>query len=429
MSVQSVFNTEHAWDSLEEITPSQEYLTNIITAIIEEYQKGLLPFLSFEHFEELHTYIPQFDAIFSTKKNLIVIGIGGSCVGIKALVQLLCLEEQFSSHKKIYFAENVDAGYMQFLQESLDPKETVLLVISKSGNTIETVSQYLLLKEWLIQHCHNSWKEHCLIITDDKEGFLYSEAMHYTLLCASIPSTLGGRYSVLSAVGILPMLFLGKDYNALMKGAMDSARDIIENITRIQNNPLWDMVLWQYSAELQGKTQTILFSYIPRSTDFGLWFMQLWAESLGKESKGTFPIFAQGVVDQHSLQQMFLDGKHNATCIFLYEKESQYSGTCILADTPRFDYINNMTLQDILFAEYKGTVDAFIQKNIPHVEYTVPQLSEYSIANIIVFFQTVVFVLGKMLGINPLNQPAVEYGKCVTKRILQDTIHTQYNSL
>lgn len=414
------FSTHHMWDSLQYIAPSQEHIDTVIKKVQEEYKAGELPFLSFPHFDELKKVFPQFRAFFQDKTNLIIIGIGGSCIGSKALVQLLSPEQEFTSSKKIYFAENVDAHYMTLLQEHLDPHSTALLAISKSGNTVETVSQYMLLKQWLINTCAEKWSTHCAVITDDCSGFLFLEAQEHNLLMTTIPRAMGGRYSVLSAVGIIPMLFLEKDCYALMEGAISFAQYIMENLSTINNNIVWDFVLWQYIAEHQGFSQVILFSYIPRSMNLGLWFMQLWAESLGKEGKGTFPLFAQGVVDQHSLQQMFLDGKKQSTCIFLYSQERYRDSLHISTDNVQWDYLHARTLDDILFAEYQGTVQAFIKESIPHIECAIPCISEYTIAELFVFFQTVVFLLGRLLDINPLDQPAVEYGKDITKRILQE---------
>lgn len=418
-SMTHLFCTEHMWDSLHDIPHAREHIEEVIERTQREYVAGLLPFLSFAHLEEVRECIPHFRDFCTDKNNLIIIGIGGSCVGIKALVQLLSPEQEFNSRKRIYFVENMDSTYMRLLQSTLQPEDTAILAISKSGNTIETVSQYMLLKEW-VMHSVDTWNKHCAIITDDTEGFLFLEAQRYNLFLATIPRALGGRYSVLSAVGILPMVFLEKDYDALIKGAMESAQHIMQSLPRIATNPLWKIVLWQYIAEKQGMTQSILFSYIPRSMNLGLWFMQLWAESLGKEGKGTFPIFAQGVVDQHSLQQMFLDGKKQSTCIFLYVHGIKEDDLRIKNDNPMWEYIHGRTLSDILSAEYQGTVEAFIKEGIPHIEFGIAGLSEYSIAELFVFFQSLVFLLGRLLEINPLDQPAVEYGKSITKAILQD---------
>ncbi|MDE7469350.1 MAG: glucose-6-phosphate isomerase [Desulfovibrionaceae bacterium] len=413
------FSTQHMWDSLYRSAPSRLAIDSVIERIREEYSDGELPFLSLSHFDELQDILPHFKEFFQNRDSLIIIGIGGSCVGIKALVQLLSPEQDINATKRIYFAENVDSHYLALLQKTLNPHNTAILAISKSGNTIETVSQYMLFKQWLIDACADAWKEHCAIVTDERTGFLFLEATRYNLLCATIPHAMGGRYSVLSAVGILPLVFLEKDYTALMEGALSSARNIIDNLSDT-NNILWQLVIWQYVAEQQGLSQTILFSYIPRSMNFGLWFMQLWAESLGKEGKGTFPIFAQGVVDQHSLQQMFLDGKKQSSCIFLYTHETYKELLYINTDNPNWSYLQGRTLTDILSAEYQGTVQSFIKEHIPHIECGIRDISEYSIGSLFVFFQAFVFILGRILEINPLDQPAVEYGKQVTKTILQE---------
>ncbi|MGL4722744.1 MAG: glucose-6-phosphate isomerase [Desulfovibrionaceae bacterium] len=388
----------------------------------EDLYKGNLPFIELSYEKKMEEEIALFIPFFEGKKDLLVLGIGGSALGAKAIYESFSFRQDiYSNERKMYILDNLDEEYILYLLKELNPLTTGILVISKSGNTIESVCQYYIFKQWLQKHLGNNWKEHCCIITEVENGFLRKEVDKEGLLSAVIDKNLGGRYSVISVVGLLPAVFLGLDWEEMLKGNREYNNiflDVLKNGS-LSQFPSYCLALWHYLSEENGKTESIFFPYIPRFSGWSAWYAQLSAESLGKEGKGLMPILAQGVTDQHSLQQMFLDGKKNKICFFITEAKT--NERIYIPDTPidTWSCIAGKSIKDILMAEYIGTRSAFIESAIPFVEYEIPEITEYNIGKMIALLESMILLTGYLLGINPLNQPAVEYGKKIALSILQ----------
>lgn len=369
-----------------------------------------LGFLNFEHVEKLEKDLARVGPRIEKYKNMLVLGIGGSALGAKALQRAFYPEQDFPLHqgKSLYILDNIHPELIKGYLDRLSPEKTVVVVISKSGTTIETLSQYFWVKKWLAQQVKN-YKEHLVIITDPRQGFLRAEVEKEGFLSLEVPPRMGGRYSVLSAVGLLPAYFLGIDWKSLLLGAKSLVPG--ENL---KDHPAFKLALWAHELWTQGLTELIYFNYIPFWDCWGDWFAQLWAESLGKAGKGSMPIPSVGVTDQHSLLQMFLDGPKNKGCIFLKTRELPPDPYFSFALPQEFSFLEQKSFGDIFQAEALGTEMALARK-MPLVEIELDRRTELEAGKLILLLELTTLFTGWLLDLNPLDQPAVELGKRLAK--------------
>ena len=381
---------------------------------------GELPFLSMPFMDELETQLDALGVVLERFDHMLLLGIGGSALGARALQKAFFPEQDMPGHNGpwLWIADNVDPAALNRYMEKLPPEKTVVVTISKSGGTIETAGQYLLVKEWMRAELGDEWKEHMIFVTDEKIGFLRKEAAAESIRALAVPDNLGGRYSVLSAVGLIPALFAGINWRELVRGARDMAEAFVSTELdgeALSMHPAFHLAVWNAALEDAGFDQLIFFSYIPAWASFGDWFAQLWAESLGKEGKGTQPIPSVGVTDQHSVNQMFLDGPRNKACLFL---------TCpSLPEGPRFpedadetfDYVRGKAFGELIQAEGLGTLMALSKNDVPLVEVRMAEAQPYNAGKMIVLFGAATILTGWLMDINPLDQPAVELGKRLAK--------------
>lgn len=375
-----------------------------------------LPFLSLPFAEELAKQIDGFTDFFQSYKHMLVLGIGGSALGPRALQKAFFPQQDRPCHDGpwLWIADNVDPVGFQANLDALPVEDTLVVVISKSGGTIETISQYLLVLPWLQKSLPGTWQEHLFMITDEKKGFLRDETDKHFLRSLPVPDHLGGRYSVLSAVGLVPAAFMGMDWKALLAGAAEFGRPLADNPDLLPTHPAWKLAVWASHMSFSGFSQLLFFTYVPSWATFGPWFAQLWAESLGKQGKGTMPIPAVGVTDQHSLLQMFLDGPADKACLFLNSPAA--AGPVLQGDLPHpWEWLKGIGIGDILNAEALATRMSLSQKGIPLVELSVPDTNEYTAGKMLMLLEAATVFTGWLLDIDPLDQPAVEEGKILAK--------------
>jgi len=381
---------------------------------------GKLPFLSMpymdtllERLEDLKKSLKQFD-------HMLLLGIGGSALGARALQQAFFPRQDQPCHEGpwLWIADNVDAYSLESYMAKLPPEKTVVVTVSKSGGTIETVGQYFIIKEWMQKKLGESWAEHMLLVTDEKQGFLREEANKFGIKALPVPDNLGGRYSVLSAVGLIPAVFLGIDVPALVQGAREMANALADpglNGDKLSRLPSFHLATWGNGLMKAGFDELIFFAYIPLWASWGDWFAQLWAESIGKEGKGSQPIPAIGVTDQHSVNQMFLDGKRNKACLFLTCPELP-AGPKFPTDLPdKFDYVRGKDFGELIQAEGLGTRMALQKNGVPLVEIRLEYDDARQAGKMIVLLGAATILTGWLMDINPLDQPAVELGKRLAK--------------
>ncbi|MCL1916082.1 MAG: glucose-6-phosphate isomerase [Desulfovibrionaceae bacterium] len=379
----------------------------------EELAGGRLPFISMPYLESLRTELPTAMERFGHCRHMLLLGIGGSALGPRALQKAFLPQQDWPGHAGpwLWIADNVDAPALSAWLDRLPPEKTLVAVISKSGGTIETMAQYFVVRDWLMGKLGQDWSKQVLVVTDAKQGPLRREAEEKKLVSLPVPDQLGGRFSVLSAVGMAPAHFCGLDWQGFMDGAASLFRPLAANPENLETHPAWRLAFWGKTLMAHKYSQMIFFTYIPAWACFGQWFAQLWAESLGKSGQGSMPLPATGVTDQHSLQQMFLDGPKDKACLFL-EGRGLPRGPRFSDDTPEeWAYLRGQRFGDVLEAETLGALGAFAANDIPLIRISMEAPGAQEAGRLMALLELATLFTGWLLGINPLDQPAVEYGK------------------
>ena len=394
-------------------TPFATRVAPLAERLKTETAQGILPFMTLPFRAALEESLPIVLEKFSGCKHMLVLGIGGSALGARALQKAFAPGQDRPNHTGpwLWIADNVDADTLTAMLDKLPPKETALVVISKSGGTIETLAQYFLVRTWLQKTLGDEWKKQIIMVTDEKVGFLREEADREGIASLPVPDHLGGRYSVFSAVGLLPAAFMHMDWRALLDGASSVFDPLLKNMNTLDAHPAWKLALWNRMLMDKGYSQLIFFSYIPLWSWLGAWFAQLWAESLGKEGKGSMPVPAVGVTDQHSVNQMFLDGPRDKGCLFVH-CPSLAKGPAFGDDVPeKWEWLKGRSFGDLLEAEGMGTRMALAESGVPLAEFAFFGSDEFAAGKFMGLLELTTILTGWLLDINPIDQPAVELGK------------------
>jgi len=351
-------------------------------------------------------------------KNIVVLGIGGSSLGAIAIRDALTSE--FNKGKKLYVADNIDPAYTADLLSSLNLSKTLFVVISKSGTTTEPMIQYALIKESLMKKFPINYQKHLVFVTDPKAGLLRKIAKAEKIDTFDIPAKIGGRFSVLTNVGLLPCALAGIDITNLLKGA----REMREAIKRAKGatNPALALAVAQFILDKKkAKPITVLMPYSNYLFRMGDWYRQLLAESIGKNAKsGPTPINALGTTDQHSQLQLFNDGPNNKFIIFmrlLKHKQDPKIPTGILPE--EINFLGGKKMREIIDASYKGTSEALSKHKRPNITIEVPKVDARHIGELFMLFEFQVALLGLLYKVDAFNQPGVEHSKQITKKILK----------
>ena len=406
-------------DRMKNNTDEDSRHQELCNRLNSEINSGGLPFLSLDYWDDLQKDLTRLDPFLKQFHHLLLLGIGGSSLGARALQQAFFPGQNMPGHQGpwLWIGDNVCSTSLEGWMKKLPAEKTMVLVVSKSGGTIETISQYLLIKRWMEQALGKSWKDNFMFITDPAQGFLRQEAEKYSIKTMSVPENLGGRYSVLSAVGLVPARFLNLDVSRLMQGALDMASIPSSGkmtADQLKKFPGYRLASWAFDLMNSGYSQLIFFVYLPLWSQFGNWFAQLWAESIGKNGLGSMPLPATGVSDQHSLQQMFLDGPRDKGCLFLTAR-TMPQGPEFNEMPQLFYYLSGKTFGDLLEAESLGTMMALTRQDVPLININLEDSSLYSAGKLIVMLEVMTLLTGWMMDINPLDQPAVELGKRLAK--------------
>jgi glucose-6-phosphate isomerase len=345
----------------------------------------------------------------------VVIGIGGSYLGARAVIE--ALGHQFYDlldEKKypyiIYAGHQLSEDYLAELLEILDKKDYSLAVISKSGTTTEPAIAFRILKNHLEKkYGKEDAKQRIIAITDRQRGALKNLADREGYQTYVVPDDVGGRYSVLTPVGLLPIAMAGFDIRKIMQGAADM-EDFCRKSTTIAENPVMAYVAARNALYRSGKQVEIMVNYLPNLFYLTEWWKQLYGESEGKEGKGIFPAGVGFTTDLHSMGQYIQDGLRIIFETVISVENSKNTVTVPMADDDadglnylagkRIGYVNHM-------AE-KGTVMAHVDGGVPNIRIVVPEINEYVLGQLIYFFELACGLSGYLLGVNPFDQPGVE---------------------
>lgn len=360
--------------------------------------------------EEFERIIQAAKRIRKQSKVLVVIGIGGSYLGSKAAIEYM--KPYFEKRKKIeiIFAGNqMSSTYLNELIEYLRNKEFSINVISKSGTTTEPAIAFRLLKNLLVEKYGEAGSVERIYATTDKDkGALRQLASNNGYETFIVPDNVGGRYSVLTPVGLLPIAAAGINIKEMMRGAR-ACRKAYKN-PNLFNNDLHMYVAYRNLLYRQGKSVEMMINYESKLNYFAEWWKQLFGESEGKDNKGLFPSSAAFTTDLHSLGQYIQDGERLMfeTVINIQKpnKEVVIEGDSLNLDG--LNYLKGKTVDYVNKQALKGTLLAHNDGNVPNMVINVPELNAYSFGYLVYFFELACGVSGYLLGVNPFNQPGVE---------------------
>ncbi|MEE9371140.1 MAG: glucose-6-phosphate isomerase [Sedimentisphaerales bacterium] len=363
-------------------------------------------------------------------ENLVVLGIGGSALGNIALQTALNpymhnLDDTQRDGPRLFVFDNIDPDQFSSFLDWADHKlkNTIFNVISKSGRTAETASQFLIIRKLLSKRLGSArYKKQVVATTDPTDGTLRKIANKDKLNCLEVPKGVGGRFSVLSAVGLFSAAMCGIDIDALLQGA----RSMDKKVSRkdFYKNPAAINAAINYHFYNHGKKISVMFPYSFVLKDLTNWYRQLWAESLGKAKDlagnkvhiGPTPIKALGTTDQHSQVQLYCEGPNDKLFTFLQVDNFDKNLEIGLAPdcAPELSYLAGKDLGTLLSSEKQATEFALLESKRPCLTVVFPEVSAYTVGQFIYLYEVTTSFAGALFGINPYNQPAVELGKEAT---------------
>jgi len=372
--------------------------------------------------------------IIESYEDFVVIGIGGSALGNIALHSSLnsiyynsLSAEERGNHPKVHVPDNVDPVLISDLLKILNPKKTIFNVIAKSGSTAETLSNFLVIRKFLEDAVGEKWTDQVIFTTDPEKGALRKLANEFNIRSLEVPPDVGGRFSVLSPVGLLSAAVEGIDLKALLKGA--EAMDQRCKTDYWKEDPAFFNAVISYLQDgKKGIRLTVMMPYCQKLKDIADWFRQLWAESLGKRVNrkdeeifcGLTPIKALGATDQHSQVQLYTEGPFDKSFSFLHVEQFgiQTEIPSGFEDEPAFSYLGGHTLNELLHAEEYATRAALTKANRPNLTISIPAVNAFYVGQLLYFFELQTAYAGELYNIDAFDQPGVEQGKIFTYALM-----------
>ena len=358
--------------------------------------------------------------------DFVILGIGGSALGAKALFQAMCnpvhnllsLKDR-NGFPRIHFLDNIDPLTMQSVLNYINPQKTLFNVITKSGETVETVSQFLIVQKILEDQLgKKAATEHLVITTGDTSSNIYKLACENSYPLLTIPKNVGGRFSVFSPVGLFPAAMMGIDIEDLLAGAR-----FMDERTRTGNlmeNPAYMCGALHYLADTRkGLNITVLMPYSDALFQVAYWFRQLWAESLGKKvtisgktvNNGQTPVAALGVTDQHSQLQLYMEGPFDKMITFL--KVENHDSNIKIPDSTEneYSYLTGHSVEELINVEMESTRLALTEAGRSNMSLVLPEINAFTVGQLLFLLEVQTVFTAGLYGINPLDQPGVETSK------------------
>ena len=396
-----------------------------------QHAAGVLGFLDLPSHAALRSQITDFEGAHrGTYRDVVVLGIGGSALGPIALRTALrpsgwnaLSDGSRDGWPRLHVLDNVDPRTIAALLDALDLRQTLFIVTSKSGGTAETMAQFLVVRERLM-HVHGvNPADHLVFVTDPEKGALREIARREGIRALDIPANVGGRFSVLSPVGLLPAALIGVDVTAMLEGAADMARRCSADVLR--DNPAGVFAVLQWLADTKhGHSVQVLMPYSDALRDLAAWFVQLWAESLGKKRPdgahvGPTPLPALGATDQHSQVQLFMEGPADKTVVFLAAgREGDVQIPRAYSEIAELAYLGGHTLGELLDVERRATAGALARAGRPNGTLFLDAIDPWHVGALMMLFEIATIYGGALYDVNPLDQPGVELGKQFTFAML-----------
>ncbi len=390
--------------------PSDQKVFEEITNERKEIGYYDLPFSSLEHLTSLDNF---------TQKHIVVIGIGGSSLGTYAIYNFLSGANDFSTKKKLHFLESTDPLSIKSKLKEIDLNDALFIIISKSGTTVETISIFKYIYS-IIEISKNN----CITITEN-DSALKKLSDSKDLVSFNIPKNVGGRFSVLSNVGLVPLYLMGVNIEKLLNGAKKV------NISFFQKEKYYDLLINKARFIAENKDQyniNAIFSYSEMLAGFNKWYVQIWGESLGKKhddniNEGLTPIGLLGPVDQHSFLQLIVEGRRDKTVTFIKIKDFNSDikvPDISLENLETLDSLNNLDFAKLINMQADATIQSVQElKDIPTDVIECNEITENEIGKLIYYYELLTSLVSKFIGINAYDQPGVEFGKIILKDKLE----------
>jgi glucose-6-phosphate isomerase len=386
----------------------------------ERRAAGLLPFyeLPSQDTRELAACARRLEGSFA---NLVVLGIGGSALGLIALNSALRSPYRWAEKPpRLYVLDNIDPQRVGTLLEALDPRQTLVNVITKSGDTAETMASFLIFRQWLRNGAGEAgYRERLLVTTDRAKGALRRIADQDRLASFPVPDGVGGRFSVLTAVGLLPAALLGIDVDGLLRGAATMAARTAS--AELMENPAYLGAVLHHLGWLGGRRISVMLAYSDRLYDLADWYRQLWAESLGKRVDldgaevrvGPTPVRSLGVTDQHSQLQLYKEGPDDKiyTVLRVAALPEEVPIPRAFPELEAVAYLGGHGLAELFQAEARATEAALEKEGRPLTSVLFPAVDASAVGEFFFWLEVQTVAAGELLGINALDQPGVEEGK------------------
>ncbi len=431
-----VIGEENGLNLEQEFANYKETIANIITDLNQRKDKPgqWLQWMNLGYNEETVWYVKEFASMVKGKfDNILVLGIGGSALGGIAVTEALLkpywnmlTPEQRDGMPRIFFLDNIDPDSITGLLEMLDLKKTLVNVITKSGSTAETMSQYMIVKNLLEQELGDEYRKNIVATTDKMTGVLRQLADQEGYKTFVVPDDVGGRFSVFSAVGLVPFALVGLNIDEIVQGVKDM--DLALKNTDINKNIAAQNALIHYLMDTKkGKNLSVMMPYSSRLKYVSDWYVQLWAESLGKEDNkngekvhvGPTPIKAVGATDQHSQIQLYNEGPNDKVINFI--RVGQFEHTLEIPKIFEYTgigYLGGKTVNDLINAEADSTRVALSDYQRPTITITLPEIDEYNVAQLLYMLEVQTAIAGELYNINTFNQPGVEQAKNYTYALM-----------
>jgi len=412
--------------------PLSERFSEAHAAVSARREQGDLGFLDLPYAAETVSRVTELaDGFAQWFEDVVVLGIGGSGLGATALKEALLgpfwnamSDEERDHFPRLHVVDNPDPHTFRMLLDRLEPGRTLFNVVSKSGATAETMSQYLVARAWIEGAVdEDKARGHFLFTTDPTDGVLRQIGDAEGVPMLPVPPNVGGRFSVLSPVGLFPAAVCGVALDELLAGAADMEQRCQTDDLRA--NPAGVLATVLHQADVSsGRPIHVLMPYADRLRPVALWFQQLWAESLGKavllsgESRptGPTPLAALGATDQHSLLQLLMEGPHDKVVLFVDVEES---GAHVEIPSrhpgiPALAYLGGHSMGHLLRTERAATAEALRREGRPNATFHLPKIGAGELGQLLMLFQIATVYAGAMYDVDPLNQPGVELSKRLT---------------
>ncbi len=393
-----------------------------------------LQWMNLGYNEETIWYVKEFAAMVENRfDNILILGLGGSALGGKAMCEALLppywnflTKEQRNNFPRIFFLDNIDPDQMNSLLNILDLKKTLVNVITKSGSTAEVMAQFMIIKDLLSRELGDDYRKHVIATTDKNIGILKQLSDQEGYKTFFIPDDVAGRFSVFSAVGLLPFALVGISIEEITQGIKDM--DLALKNTDINYNIAAQNALIHFLMNIKkGKKISVIMPYSNRLRFIADWYCQLWAESLGKEkdknnnivNTGQTPVKAIGVTDQHSQIQLYNEGPNDKIINFL--RVSQYDTTLEIPNIFEYtgiSYLGGKTINQLFNAEADSTMASLIDYKRPNVTITIPKITPYYLGQLLYMFEVQTAISGALYNIDAFSQPGVEQSKNYTYALM-----------